>query len=42
MQAQEVSRGWQWDQENFLTALADQWFQPKWRQHVTGRACATG
>ena len=29
MQAQEVSRGWRWDQENFLTALADQWFQPK-------------
>ena len=28
MQAQEVSRGWRWDQENFLTALADQWFQP--------------
>ena len=26
MQAQEVSRGWRWDQENFL---ADQWFQPK-------------
>ena len=30
------------NQENFLTALADQWFQPKWRQHVTRRACATG
>ena len=29
MQAQEVSRGWRWDKENFLTALADQWFQPK-------------
>ena len=29
MQAQEVSRGWRWGQENFLTALADQWFQPK-------------
>ena len=42
MQAQEVSRGRRWDQKNFLTALADQWFQPKWRQHVTSRACATG
>ena len=29
MQAQEVSRGWRRDQENFLTALADQWFQLK-------------
>ena len=29
MQVQEVSRGWRWDQENFLTFLADQWFQPK-------------
>ena len=28
MQAQEVSRGRRWDQKNFLTALADQWFQP--------------
>ena len=42
MQVQEVSRGWRWDQENFLTALADQWFQLKWCQHVTSRACATG
>ena len=30
------------NQEKFLTDLAAQWFQPKWRQHVTSRDCATG